>query len=185
MHALILVLCCFLAFAEDTAPPSWTGNVNGFIGAKYLDHNDWEPVDVQGAFGVIFDTAPRAWPISLAVNTIFSGAHDDDVIDTDGSTSELQLGVKKIWNLPGLTRLFLAGGPDIVTAYTEIHTRSGHRDDRDTGVGLWLSSGAYWEIGRHINLGFMITASGAEVTLFNEDRNAGGLFIGILSGFHW
>jgi hypothetical protein len=179
---LVLPLLTALCWAEES---TWTGNINGFMGAKYLDKDDWEPVENQGAIGILFDTAPRHWPVALATNLMLSGDSDDDTVDTDGSTVELQVGVKGIFNLGAYTRLFVAGGPAIVTAYAKVDSGATDDDDDDSAIGGWLSAGIYWEIAEHFNLGALVTGSAAEVTLFDDDRKAGGLFVGVMAGYHW
>lgn len=182
LPALLAALIISPLMAEDSGS---TGNVNGYLGAKHLDEDDWEPVENQGAFGVLFDIRGRDWPISLAANLIGSGEVDEDgPVDTTGSTSELQLGVKKIWDFPGKFHLGLGGGLAIVSAAIEVDGPGPSTDDDDSGLGAWLSLDPYWTFG-HFNLGPHIAISAAEVTLFGDDKKAGGLHVGLALGYHW
>ena len=177
--------------ARPTTVPSWTGNVDAYLGAKALDHDDWDPIEGQAAFGLLFDTRPRSWPISLCVHLLGSGGYDkDDTTDvkTTGSTSELQLGIKKVFGDDGggVFRGWVAGGVAIVSAARRIDPPgAGSTKDDDSGVGGWLGGGLYWTIANHFNIGPMVELSAAKVTLFGQDIQAGGLDAGILLGYHW
>ena len=55
----------------------------------------------------------------------------------------------------------------------------------DQGVGVWVNGGIFWRLGQHWNLGFDVRYSTAEVRLFDEDVDAGGLNAGLLLGYSW
>jgi hypothetical protein len=160
-------------------------NVNAFVGGKILDHEDWDPVDGQGAFGVEFDMQHHSWPVALAVNVLGSGGrhqNDDTNVTTSGSTGELQLGVRKTWDTPGMLRFSIAGGLDLVSAATKVETPSSTTKDDGGGAGFWISGDIHWTIARHFNIGPQVGFSAAKVELTNRDVQAGGIFIGLLVG---
>ncbi|UCE89547.1 MAG: hypothetical protein JSW10_01535 [Pseudomonadota bacterium] len=64
-------------------------------------------------------------------------------------------------------------------------TGTANIDDTDSTVGLWVGGGVYWTLKRHFNIGFDLRLSGAEVTLFGKDRQAGGFHSGLILGYHW
>jgi len=186
---LLVATAAGAAAAEPREPrgPSSTGNINGYLGVKQLDHDDWDPVEGHGAIGVLFDVQPPGWPVALAINLILSGATDEDDgtgIDTTGTTSELQIGVKKVWFTPGATRFALAGGVDLVGASREIDINGVTTDDDDGGLGLWASAALYWTFGA-FNIGPQVTWSTAQVELFDQEVDAGGIHLGVLLGYHW
>lgn len=167
------------------APSEWTCNLNAFIGGKILDHDAWDPVDGQGAFGVEVDLQHHSWPVALAVSVIGSGGtHKDDVTNTtnSGSTAELQLGARKIWTTPGMMRFAIAGGLDVVGASTKVETPSTTTKEHGSGAGYWVSGGFYWTFARHFNVGPQVGFSSAEVQLANQTVQAGGIFIGLVAG---
>jgi hypothetical protein len=178
----LAVLVLSPLFAQES---SVTGNINGYLGAKFLDEDDWSPVENQGAIGAMFDIRGRNWPISIAVNAVFSSDEDEEgAVDSTGGTAELQLGVKKIWDFPAKFHLAVSGGLAIVSAAVEVDTGVAKTDDDDSAVGGWLAVDPYWTFGS-FNLGPHIALSSAEVTIFGEDIQAGGLHLGVVMGYHW
>ena len=57
--------------------------------------------------------------------------------------------------------------------------------DDDSAVGAWLGGGVRIELTPHFVLGLDVRYSEAEVTLFDVDREAGGLSAGLTVGYHW
>jgi hypothetical protein len=170
------------------APREWSGNVNAFLGGKTLERDDWDPVEHQGAFGVQFDIQHDTWPAALVVNLMGSGAtHKEDStnVETKGSTGEIQLGVRKIWTTPGCMRFTLAGGLDLVSASRRVDTGPTTTDDKGGGAGLWASGGVYWTLWQHFNIGPQVTYSWANVTIADQNVRAGGLFAGLILGYHF
>ncbi len=179
--------------APVDTPPSWTGNINALIGGKVLDEDDWEPVEGHAAFGLMFDTRPRSWPVALCINLIGSvgGDEDDDTdIDTVASTGELQLGIKKVFGEGGEIgpfRAWIAGGVSFMTAAIVIDRPNADEiDEDDSAIGGWAGVGCYWTIARHFNIGPAVQFSaGEEVELFGRERQPGGLLVGLNLGYHW
>jgi len=160
----------------------WTGNVNFFLGAKALDEDEWEPVEEQTEFGVEIDFRQQNWPVSIAIDIL--GAADDNTFagfDVESKTSELNIGVRKIWDKSPIVRPFIGGGVSFITGEFEAFGVS----EDDSAIGFWLGGGVYWTLSEHFNLGMELKVSSAEVTLFGVDANAGGGHFGLLIGYHW
>lgn len=179
--ATILTLFVFNAYADDS-----TGNVNFFLGQKSLKSDDWSPVENQAAFAVLVDFKQSSWPVSIAIDIL--GSYQDSTVSGiyfEGSTAELDLGVRKIWEASGTSmRPYVGGGIAFINAEakgTFFYTVS----DNDTGVGFWLNGGIYWALTQHFNLGMDLRYSQAEVTLFNVNVEAGGTSVGLILGYHW
>lgn len=183
---IALLLLSGLPFANTWAS-DWSGNLNFMLGGKHLEENDWEPLERHGEFGVLVDFKRREWPVSIAIDML--GSADEETIlgvDLEARTSELDLGVRKVWEVPNQPiRPFIGGGVAFIGA--ELEGREGFVtvSDSDNGVGLWLAGGVYWTIGRHFNLGLELRHSRAEVTLYGVDVEAGGDHAGVLLGYHW
>jgi hypothetical protein len=160
----------------------WTGNVNFFLGAKALDEDEWEPVEEQTEFGVEIDFRQQNWPVSIAID-ILGAADETDFggFDVESKTSELNIGVRKIWDKSPIVRPFIGGGVSFITGDFEAFGIS----EDDSSLGLWLGGGVYWTLSEHFNLGLELKVSSAEVTLFGVDANAGGGHFGLLIGYHW
>lgn len=184
-----------------TAPPAWavTGDVNAFFGTKTLDSADWAPpFDDQGEFGVLFDISDRHWPVSLAIDLLGS-SRQEDYWDgyTYTSTSELDLGVRKIFDIHGTDlHPYVGGGLALVNASVEDvyywSSPCGRYDcgDNADGTGIWLNGGIYWSFWGHFNVGLDLRYSQADVTLrdaygYRYTLDAGGTHSGLLLGYRW
>ena len=107
----LYVLAPALAYSDSSSDPSaWTGNLNLFFGFKYLDEIEWAPTDDQVEYGIEFDFRRRTWPISIAVDFLY-GSDDGEAQGTkfESKTSELNLGVRKIWKGVPPVHTFIGG----------------------------------------------------------------------------
>lgn len=166
---------------------SWTGNANFIVGLKELKSTDWEPVDSHFASGAVVDFRKVDWPVSIAIDIIGSGDVKRDGSDKDkGYTTEQHIGVRKIWDdTDSSFRPYVGGGIAVVWGKIERRIAGISVDDDDTGTGFWLGTGTYWTAGPKLNLGFDIRYSKADITLFDKEREAGGLTAGLFVGYHW
>jgi len=165
---------------------AWTGNVNAFLGQKTLDEDDWGSLDKQAEFGVLVDFKQPDWPVSVAVDFLASTDKETEAgIEVEGTTSELNVGVRKIWEDTGSTiRPYIGGGLAVINA--ELKTNGfPYISDDDSGAGIWLNAGVYWILGQNFNLGLDLRYSQADVTLYGTEGKAGGNHVGLLLGYHW
>jgi hypothetical protein len=185
MKKFIIALALAM-FAMNAQANQWSGNVNFLLGAKSLDSTDWDPVDDHAAFGVMVDFKQQDWPISIALD--FLGSYGEEtvgIVKFEGSTSEFNAGVRKIWEVSGSSiRPFLGGG--IAFVYGEFKgTNVVSVSLDDNGTGIWLDGGIYWTLGQSFNLGFDLRYSSADITLAGIEGDAGGTYAGLLLGYHW
>jgi hypothetical protein len=190
--AWIVALLCSLMAAPVFA---LTGNVNMFLGEKQLDNSDWNPpFDEQDEFGIMFDIGDRYWPVSFAVDLLGS-SRTVDYIDGDRtiSTGELDLGVRKIFDIYGTSlHPYVGGGLALISAtFEDYYFGYGTDTSEDSSAGVWLNGGIYWTFGNIFNLGLDVRYSAADVTLYNFDQaryetvDAGGVHTGLILGVHW
>lgn len=181
------------------------------LGAKWLD-DDWEDTVLIGRvpatqgfetdadlanhaeFGVLFTWGGRSWPVDLAIDFLASTDEDDVVvvdfdteeifeIDLEGSTFELDVGVRKSWRR-GSARIFAGGGLALVSAErSEEDQQDVTVSVEDEALGAWITGGAQWRVGGNWSVGFELRVSRAEVTLFGEDVEAGGEHLLVVGGF--
>jgi len=181
--ALVVAFTCAMgtaAFAQGS------GNINVFLGSKSLDEDDWWPVEDQVEVGIEFDFKGENWPISIAIDLLASGAEETiGFIDFEGKTSELNLGIRKIWEPTATIRPFLGGGLAFISGEYTGASGPYSVSDNDTGTGFWLGGGIYWTLVEHLNLGFEAKISSAEINIYGVDVNAGGGHFGLLLGYHW
>ena len=185
MKKNILAVALVLFFVSANAN-AWTGNVNAFLGQKTLDEDDWAPLDKQAEFGVLVDFKQQDWPVSIAFD--YLGTYDEATefgVNVEGTTSEFDVGVRKIWEVSGSSiRPYVGGGLAFVNAEFKRTTFPTVSDD-DNGTGIWLNGGVYWTLGQHFNLGLDLRYSQADVTLFGVEGEAGGTHAGVILGYHW
>jgi opacity protein-like surface antigen len=183
----LLFMAIPAAYADDTQAGGWTGNVSGYLGHKTVDDKDWPNLDSQGSVGVISDFRKQSWPVSIAADLIFSGTvHESGVIEDTGGTAEIHLGARKTFTLENSSfRPYVGGGVALVTAILENENAGVKVDDDDSTVGAWVGAGTYYAVTPSFNIGLDVRYSKAEVTLFNKERETGGLNAGITAGYHW
>jgi len=167
----------------------WTGNANLSIGLKYLDEDDWSPLEEHTEVGFSFDMGKTDWPIHIMIE--LSSSSDDSTetftgIKVKATTTELALGMRKVWETGGSIRPYIGGGLCLASAELK-GSRQGFQSvsDDGSGVGFSVSGGIFWTLGRHFNLGAGLRYSYANAEISNTDVAIGGPHLGLLLGYHW
>lgn len=179
-------------FAEQQ---DWTGNINVFLGAKALDDDDWEPVEEQDELGISLDFRQKGWPFNIVLEYLNSSSDNESVVlcdpsgcldvNAEGETSELNFGIRKIWDTFPTVRPFIGGGLSLIKGELSVAALGSRASDSDSGIGLWFGGGVYWTLAEHFNLGLEAKVSTADVTLFGVESDAGGGHFGLIAGYHW
>ena len=178
-----------LAGAKDAAAEGRNGDINLLIAGKSLDKDKWGPTDQQGEVGLLSNWQGRDWPVTLAVDLL--AANRNASISSGGfteqkaKTSELDLGVRKIWRTDAHFRPYVGGGLALASAQIDKTGPAGTVSEHDNGTGIWLNGGVFWTLSTAFNLGFDVRLSGGDVRLYGVNRSAGGLHLGLLAGYHW
>ena len=161
----------------------YDGNVRLAVGSKQLDSDDWNTLDRQNEIGVIFDFKKPTWPVSIAVDLLFSGEDKNTPGTERGSTFEQHLGIRKIWTVnDSKFHPYLGAGVAFIQAKYEV---VGSDKEIDNGVGGWIGTGVDWHMSKSMSLGLDIRYSKADVKISNKDLNAGGLHTVLSLGYHW
>ena len=175
--------------SDETGNDDFTGNISGVLGQKSLDDKDWGKLDSQGSVGMILDFKKKSWPVSIAVDVIIAGTEErQGDVKTEGGTLETDIGVRKIFDISGSSfRPYIGGGVALIAADVRNRKdgRSGSLQDDDTVVGTWVGGGLYYAATKQFNIGLDLRYSQGEVTLFDEDLEAGGFHTGLSAGYHW
>jgi opacity protein-like surface antigen len=177
---LVLALNTSTATAND-----WSGHINGLVGLKTMDSSDWPDINYQFSMGFALDFKEDSWPVSIALDLMDTGSEsgDDGIVDR-GHTTEIHLGVRKIFRDDSARcRPYVGGGLAFVYAQQEhevdnIITTT--QDDR--GTGFWVGAGTYYSVYRGFVLGADVRYSYHEVELFGQELKAGGLHTYITGG---
>lgn len=127
---------------------AWVGNVNALLGTKALDKEDWRPVEEQGEFGVEADFKKRAWPVGIAADFLYGlkkGRLYDPflgTVDIESETSELNVGLRKVWDGFPHVRPFIGGGLSLAKATAKVTLFGLPVENSGSGAGYWLGGGA-------------------------------------------
>ncbi|MGH9866612.1 MAG: outer membrane protein [Candidatus Polarisedimenticolia bacterium] len=180
LSAVLLAAGAWPALAEAE------GHANFYLGFKQLDEDDWEPVDDQFVFGAEISIGQTGWPVMIAIDPYFAGSSEEEAgFDINTATSELAIGVRKIWDFNGV-HPYVGGGPSLLSGALEVEGPfGGDVDDSDSTLGLWAGGGIFWRLGSRFNIGVSLRWSTGEVELFDVDVQAGGLQGGLLLGWGW
>ena len=174
-----------LPVSSVTNADELSGHIGGFIGLKTMDSSDWPDLDNHFAMGVIFDIKKDSWPISIVLDITDTGdKHKHDGMEDLGHTSELHFGIRKIFiNQDSKLQPYLEGGVASIYAEQEFEVNNTTMKQDDSDTGIWLGAGMYYEINPKFVLGLDVRYSEAEITLFNEELDAGGFYTGVTGGY--
>jgi opacity protein-like surface antigen len=217
MKKVILVLGLLLAATifvsnQSYAEDNWTGNINVSYGNKTLNQDDWSldeenlkmKLNKQRETSIDVDFGKESWPIHIALGYLSSIADDsfteevdyegnlyDVLTEFEGSTRELRLGIKWIWDSGNVVHEYLGGGLAMINAKVKATASaegvSASESDDDQAAGFYINGGIFWTIARHLNIGIDVGYSQAEVTFdkMEADMKAGGGHYGLFLGYHW
>lgn len=180
-------------FTQETTKEEsqWAGHISYIFGYKRLN-NDWEGAQDHVEFGLVdLDFQKKNWPIHIAgqfLSTYSPDTPDEAAFKGDFSgTYELNLGLRKVWERPSQFHPYFGGGVSIIGASITDDLGDGcyYQEDHDSSYGFWVGTGFYWILSEKWHTGLNFQYSYAEVELFGEELNAGGLHFNLLIGWHW
>ncbi|HEX4825265.1 MAG TPA: hypothetical protein VFV19_13245 [Candidatus Polarisedimenticolaceae bacterium] len=193
--SVVLTALAALALAASTpAAARYHGNVNLFVGEKLMDKQDWDPVEDQPEFGVMFAFGLEHSPVHFAMDILYS--QKDSVVDSPflgpvdvkSSSAEYAIGVRKVWDLGAFHPLVGAGGC-LVAVNLDYDAPGFHPHYADNAYGLWIEGGLSWRLAGHMNLGLDARYTHADARFMRNglpvDIAAGGLHAGVLLGYGW
>lgn len=188
ISSLLLISLSAVQAAEVSQDDKFTANLSGYLGQKSLDDNDWGTQDGQGALGVTFDFKKQSWPVSIVVGLVASGdVEENGALKTEAYTIENRIGVRKnFYSENSSFSPYIGGGLALVSA--GIRNKNGDvvtSKNDDDATGAWVGAGLNYAVNNHFIVGFDVSYSEADVTLFNVERKAGGTHTGITAGYHW
>jgi len=180
-----LLLFLFVLAPRQSYAGDWTGNINFFLGAKALNEDDWKPVDEQGEFAIEGDFRSTDWPVSIAIDILGATDEANELgLDFESTTTEFNIGVRKIWDSAERMRPFVGGGISFMSAEVKVSAGGASLSTDDTGTGFWLGGGIYWTFNERFNIGFEAKYSSATVEFADVEVNAGGGHFGLILGVH-
>lgn len=183
---LVLLALAFSTWIAPHPADASQGYVHLFVGQKFLDEDDWEPIDDQTELGIDASFGGDDWPVWINVGLFGSNAEEDLAADEEleGTTTELTVGINKTWTRRQF-RPYIAGGLAFVNTEVEFRDDFGTIEDDDSAVGLYLQGGGHWRLGSSFNLGALIRFTMADTDVFGGDFEGGGVHLGLTAGFGW
>lgn len=165
----------------------WTGNVGGSYGRKTLDGDDWDNLDKQSEAGFMLAIKKESWPVSITYDLFVS--HEEDEVGTvtnEGFTVENQFGIRKSFEWDGSRlRPYIGGGITVVSAEIETRTADSSSKDDDWGTGYWLGAGLLFRVAESFDIGADVRYSDADVDIFGNGLEAGGMHYNLTASYHW
>ena len=182
--------------AGATSASAFEGNVNLFLGQKWFEGADWEPIDTQREPGLLFAFGETRSPIHFALDILHS---DDDAtadvagfgpVDFAGDTTEYCIGVRKVFRRFAITHPHLGAGATLATGDFEmVFPGVGRSEVDDTAFGWWIDGGVTWRLASHLNLGLEVRYSRFTFEFGNiflaDEVPGGGFHGGVLIGYGW
>jgi len=179
--------------STNEALARYEGNFNLFVGQLWLTTGDWAPVDEQPELGLMLAFGEERAPIHFALDVFASrtsvdGSASAGTVRVEGSSREIAIGVRKVWD-ETVTRPHLGAGATTIHASETLDGPFGIDVNEDRAYGAWVDLGVTWRLASHLNLGLEARYSYALATLgagsSGHDVNAGGIHLGLLIGYGW
>jgi hypothetical protein len=189
---LPFALALFLSAAGD-AQARYNGDLNLFVGQKWVTQSQWTPVAEQPQLGLMLAFGEERLSVHFSMDAFYSRKNvtsPNPAVDSlvGASSGEFSIGVRKIWNL-GATRPHLGGGATFIDLSEELDGPSGRQSYSDHAYGAWIDAGISWRLAKHLNLGIetRYSKADAEIGKVFEPRSvdAGGFYAGLLIGYGW
>ncbi len=183
--ALVVLGASGCATVASRAPVQSTAagssHLSLLLGERWLDHDDWGPVDDQFVLGVGFDMPLTAIPAQFEANVFRS---KDESGDVDGITRELSAGLRKTFDVAEQPKLhpYVGGGLSLIRG--EVETPG--PDDHDTSLGLYVHGGAGWDVSPEWQVGLdlrFLFASSIELNGHHGDADYSQLAFFVSYGF--
>ena len=167
-------------------------NLDVLLAQKQMESDDWRPVENQLELGIMGTFGGESWPIQAAGDFYRSAGSDtlqgfDEFgnplsVDVEGTTTEIGLGVRKIF-VADVFRPHVGAGLAMVSASVHAKASNGFSNsDSDSAFGPWVAAGASIRAGNNLNVGLLVRWSAANIEMNGVDADAGGLHFGITVG---
>ncbi len=205
----VLLLTVFTLFASAALTNNaYAGSLNLVFGEKSLDKDDWEPLESQSEFGIIYEfSKPEERSVAVVVSLLRSKdsmteteTFDDSVIDftTTAETTELGIGARKYFT-ENRARPFVEGGlayvlADVSVEGTVVSTSPGTtvfpviiEESIDPAVGFWFGIGLDVKVGEAWSVGLLGRLTNANGTFSNEGEEIkiGGTHLAVFTAYHF
>ncbi|MFA5941935.1 MAG: outer membrane beta-barrel protein [Sinimarinibacterium sp.] len=186
MHPSFRFTLASALFCFGTSVFAASGNVVASAGARYLDKDEWSPVEDQGQIGVLADFQIGQGPLYVTAGVQISGKEEDESDgDLTASVIDFSLGAKFMPTF-GQVRPYVGAGIASVGAAYEFESDFGPDEDDDDGsLGYYYGAGVLVRIGRFDIGADVRRIDGTDLELGGFDTNADSTVVSALFGWGW
>lgn len=167
------------------------GMAGVFGGFKMLDEDDWEPVEQHTAVGAMAIVCPTPAPVGIFASASFSWAEEKTDEFSPGIEAEYEADTSDLLAGPVFYKRTkrVAGYAGGGIAYTNASAGASGAgltfEEDDSGVGFWLGGGVQVLFKDGFGVGLHAVYSKTEVSLLEEEAEAGGLLLAAAVGYHF
>ena len=181
-----------------SSPARAGGDVNALLGIHFpsQDAKDHGYTGRQFNLGLAVSLWKQRWPVAIAADIMTTTVAKAAGARWEGhSTTDLHLGVRKIWSTgkSRSVRPYVGGGVAFIKASLQERVYPSPAGERRSGegTGYWFGGGVSWRLREHLNLGIDGRFSRASVSLplgsgdALVNFNAGGAQLNAIVGYGW
>ena len=186
---------CAIAFAIavcwcGTASADMSGNVQFLVGQRWLDSDEWAPVDQPPMFGVEVDFAPAEAPVRVAVGAQMSSDSDSTATFPGGNhdVGFFEISAGFLWHplRKGVVRPYIGAGVLTMLVGIDNDTVWFGANETDQSFGFYGNLGVFFKVGDSFNIGVdgrIVTST--NFRLFGVETDADYEQVALLMGFSW
>lgn len=168
----------------------WNIHLSYVVGYKQLSES-WIPARHHLEFGLVdFDFGHNEWPANICMQLLLSYSpvrpRLEGFLGDYSGAYEFNVGIRKLFFPEGTIHPHVAAGIGILGAATTTRLKDfGYVQEANVAaLGYWGSVGFFWIASEAFLTGASVEYSHANITLFNQRLNAGGLHFLFSFGWH-
>ncbi|WP_413700562.1 outer membrane protein [Psychromonas sp. KJ10-10] len=156
------------------------------LGTKSLDSN-WGVDDSMATIGFLYTYQPTSMPIGLAVDLYGSGNENKSSgMKTDTTIGEVNLGLRWQPQIMGpLFQPYVGAGISFAKTKLQQDDFNVKQTYEDNGTGYWLGGGVDYLFTQHWLVGVNAHYSSVDLKVNKQERDAGGLGLGLTVGYRF
>ncbi|HKY31834.1 MAG TPA: hypothetical protein VJV23_04800 [Candidatus Polarisedimenticolia bacterium] len=190
------ILIVGLTAALGGASARAEGHVRLLGGLRELAGGVWDPVEEQGLQGIeaAFSLGSSPWRLTAGLSRSEDKKHTLTpapvfTVTFEGKSSELSVGLARLWRAAARLRPYAGGGLSLGTASftaSDNDFAGGRIEDRDQFAALYGAGGLLWFFDDHLHVGAELRLSGgSRIGLLEGGGRANGSSAALSVGWGW